>query len=237
MAAKKKALKIQSLMDLLTNAYGRAECALVHQNVFELCAATILSAQCTDKRVNMVTPALFQRYPTPAQLAVARLDDVEDLVRTTGFYRNKAKSLVGMAQRLVDMHDGEMPRTLEELIKLPGVARKTANVVLGVGFGIAVGIVVDTHVARLSSRLGLTQETDPVKIERDLMRIIPQDRWIDFSHMLIEHGRQICIARAPRCDVCPLTQLCPSAFKFPAFPDAAARSTVRQKRTKRTSRL
>jgi endonuclease III len=217
MAAKKKPSEIQSLMQLLTDAYGHAECALVHQNVYELLAATILSAQCTDKRVNMVTPALFKRYPTPADLAVARLDDVEELVRTTGFYRNKAKSLVGMAHRVAQEHGGEIPRDLETLITLPGVARKTANVVLGVGYGISVGIVVDTHVSRLSARLGLTQEESPVKIERDLMGIIPKNRWIDFSHMLIEHGRQICSARAPRCDKCMLTRLCPSAFAFPQF--------------------
>jgi endonuclease III len=217
MAAKKKTTQIQPLMDALTDAYGHAECALVHQNVFELCAATILSAQCTDKRVNMVTPELFKRYPDAASLAKARLEEVEELIRSTGFYRNKAKSLVGMAQRVAETHGGVMPRTLEELIKLPGVARKTANVVLGVGYGISVGIVVDTHVSRLSTRLGLTKQTDPVKIERDLMNVVPANRWIDFSHMLIEHGRQICVARAPRCDHCMLTKYCPSAFRFPPF--------------------
>jgi len=235
MAAKPKPAQIQPLMDALTDAYGHAECALVHKNVFELCAATILSAQCTDKRVNMVTPALFQKYPDAASMAVARLDDVEELVRSTGFYRNKAKSLVGMAQRVTEVHGGEMPRTIEELTKLPGVARKTANVVLGVGFGIAVGIVVDTHVSRLSTRFGLTTHTDPVKIERDLMQVVPKDRWIDYSHMLIEHGRQVCFARAPRCDLCKLTTLCPSAFEFPQF-SAVPRKAVKGSKTKSASK-
>ena len=212
MASRKKSNQIPRLLEALHERYGNAECALDHKNAFELLAATILSAQCTDKRVNMVTPALFKRYPTPAAMAKAEQEAMEELVRTTGFFRNKAKSLIGMAAALVRDHAGEVPRTLEQLVKLPGVARKTANVVLGVAYGLAVGVVVDTHVGRLSRRLGLTQHTDAVKIEKDLQAVIPQEQWIAFSHMLIHHGRAVCAARKPACDRCHLQELCPSAF-------------------------
>ena len=212
MATRKKPNQIPRLLKALHEQYGKAECALDHKNAFELLAATILSAQCTDKRVNIVTPALFKRFPTPAAMARAEASEMEELVRTTGFFRNKAKSLLGMAAALERDHGGEVPRTLDELIKLPGVARKTANVVLGVAYGIAVGVVVDTHVGRLSRRLGLTQETDAVKVEKDLQAILPQSEWIGFSHMLIHHGREICLARKPGCDRCMLAELCPSAF-------------------------
>jgi endonuclease-3 len=193
----------------LKKLYPRPQCALDHKNPFELLAATILSAQCTDKRVNLVTPNLFALYPTPAHLAAASLDEVEEAVRTTGFFRNKAKSLVGMAQALERDHAGKVPRTMEDLLKLPGVARKTANVVLGVGYKLAVGVVVDTHVMRLSGRLGLSRAGNPQGIERDLMKYVPQAEWIPFSHRLILHGRVICKARRPSCADCRLLGICP----------------------------
>ncbi len=182
---------------------------LDHANPLQLLVATILSAQCTDVRVNLVTPELFKRYPTAEALAAAPLRSIERLIQSTGFFRNKAKNIQACCRKLVADHGGEVPRTLEELVELPGVGRKTANVVLGVAYKIATGLVVDTHVARLSHRLGLTEHRDPVKIERDLMALLPKNRWIEFSHELIHHGRQICIARRPRCEVCPLDSLCP----------------------------
>jgi endonuclease-3 len=171
--------------------------------------ATILSAQCTDKRVNMVTPELFRRWPDAAALAGATQRDLEAVIRSTGFFRAKAKSLLGCAQALVDRHGGEVPQTIEELVRLPGVGRKTANVVLGTAFGIASGVVVDTHVGRISRRLGLTRAADAVRAERDLVRVLPRDHWIAFSHRLIEHGRGVCSARRPVCDDCSLLDLCP----------------------------
>jgi endonuclease III len=195
----------------LAKAYPDARCALDHRNAFELLCATILSAQCTDARVNLVTPILFGRYPTPEALARADQADVEEIVRSTGFFRNKAKSLIGMAQALVAEHGGEVPRTMEELRVLPGVGRKTANVILGNAYGINEGITVDTHVTRLSGLLGLTGHEDPVKIEQDLMPLFPRDHWALLSHLLIFHGRQVCIARRPRCADCVLADLCPSA--------------------------
>jgi len=173
--------------------------------------ATILSAQCTDVRVNMVTPALFARYPTPADLAKAEPAELEEMIRSTGFFRNKTKSLLGMARALVERHGGVVPRTMDELKVLPGVGRKTANVVLGNAFGIDEGIVVDTHVTRLSRLLGLTRETDAVKIEQDLIAVVPRSDWTIVSHLLIFHGRQVCIARRPRCGECVLNDICPSA--------------------------
>jgi endonuclease-3 len=195
----------------LQATWGHAVCELDHRDAYQLLVATILSAQSTDKRVNMVTPELFRRYPTPADLAAADPAEVEQLIHSTGFFRNKTKSIIGMARKVVAEHGGEIPRTLDELVALPGVARKTANVVLGVAFGIASGVVVDTHVKRLAKLLGLTRESDPVKIERDLMEQLPQDRWIDVSHQLIWHGRRICHARRPDCPHCPLAPVCPSA--------------------------
>jgi endonuclease-3 len=207
------AAPIPALLDGLRRAYPEAECALRHRNPFELLAATILSAQCTDARVNMVTPELFRRWPGPSALASAGRAEVEGVVRSTGFFRNKAKSLRGMAAALRDRHGGEVPRTMEELVALPGVARKTANVVLGTAFGIADGVVVDTHVGRIARRLGLTREEDPVKVERDLMEALPREEWTMFSHRLIHHGRRVCTARAPRCGECPVAGLCPSRGK------------------------
>ncbi len=202
---------VPRLLAALHRLYDGADCALRHRNAFELLVATILSAQCTDERVNKVTPALFRRYPTPAKMARAPLNDLEELIRSTGFFRQKAKSLSVTAQRLATDHRGEVPRTLEALLALRGVARKTANVVLGNAYGIASGVVVDTHVGRLSRRLGLTRHTDPVKIEKDLTKKIPTADWIWFSHALITHGRAHCLARRPRCGDCPLRALCPSA--------------------------
>jgi endonuclease-3 len=199
------------ILKRLKAAYPDAQCALHHRNAFELLCATILSAQCTDARVNMVTPILFARYPTPEALAAARPEDVERIIMSTGFFRNKTKSLIGMAQALVAGHGGVVPRTMEELRVLPGVGRKTANVILGNAFGINEGVTVDTHVTRLSRLLGLTRQEDPVKIELDLMQLFPRDDWGLLSHLLIFHGRQVCIARRPRCGDCVLADLCPSA--------------------------
>ncbi len=195
----------------LKATYPDARCALDHANPYQLLAATILSAQCTDARVNMVTPALFEAFPTPAALARARQPKVETIIKSTGFFRNKAKNLIGMAQAVVANHSGEIPATMEELHALPGVGRKTANVVLGNAFGINAGVTVDTHVTRLSGLLKLTRHTDPVKIEQDLMGLIPQKDWTLISHLLILHGRAVCIARRPQCGACVLADLCPSA--------------------------
>jgi len=205
--------RIEAILDKLAAAYPNAECALHHRNAWELTVATILSAQCTDVRVNLVTPELFRQFPTPAAMAEASLASLEELIRTTGFFRAKAKSISGAAKRVVSEFHGKVPRTMDELLTLPGVARKTANVVLGVAYKQAEGVVVDTHVLRLSRRLQLTQATEPKHVEQDLMKILPRDRWIAFSHEMIHHGRQICIARKPRCADCPLETLCYSSDK------------------------
>ena len=195
----------------LEKAYPDAKCALHHRDAYELLVATILSAQCTDVRVNLTTPALFQRYPDAPALAGADRGALETMIKSTGFFRNKAKSLAGMAAAVVKDHGGLVPHTMEELTALPGVGRKTANVVLGNVFGINEGVVVDTHVARLAKLMGLTKETDPVKIERDLMALFPRDDWTLLSHLLIEHGRKICIANRPKCGECVVADRCPSA--------------------------
>ncbi len=205
--------RVTAILSRLDRKYPRVRCALHHRNAWELLVATILSAQCTDARVNLVTPELFHRFPTPAAMAAAALPELESLVHTTGFFRNKAKNIRGAAQRIVDEFGGNVPASMETLLTLPGVARKTANVVLGSWFGIAVGIVVDTHVLRISRRLGLTKNTTPEKVEQDLIRILPQERWIDYSHQIIHLGREICIARKPRCADCPLEDLCHSGDK------------------------
>jgi endonuclease-3 len=205
-----RAAQAAAVWEVLTALYPDAYCELDHRNAFELLAATILSAQCTDKRVNMVTPALFAAYPDAAALANARLEDVERIVQSTGFYRSKAKNLIGMATALVERHGGEVPADMDALTPLPGVGRKTANVVLGNAFGINVGVVVDTHVGRIARRLGLTSETDAVKIEQDLMPLFPRDEWTLVSHRMIWHGRRLCDARKPRCGECPLANRCPS---------------------------
>lgn len=204
--------RVKAILRLLDKTYPAADCELHRENAFQLLCATILSAQCTDERVNMVTPALFARFPTPAAMGQADPAELETLIRSTGFFRNKAKNLIGASRALVERWGGEVPRTMDELLHLPGVARKTANVVLGTAYQIAVGVVVDTHVMRLSQRLALTKEATPEKIEADLMRVVPRERWILFSHQMIWHGRRICFARKPACDTCPLAPHCPSAF-------------------------
>ena len=201
---------VEKILTLLYKNYKNATCALNHRNPFELLVATILSAQCTDVRVNMVTPALFAHFPTADTMAKAKPTQLEQLIRSTGFYRNKAKSILATAKLLVTKFSSNVPSGMDELLSLPGVARKTANVVLGTAFGKTEGVVVDTHVRRISKRLGLTHMDIPEKIERDLMAILPQASWIDFSHMLIHHGRSVCQARKPLCDKCCLAGLCPS---------------------------
>jgi endonuclease-3 len=205
--------RIAAILDALEKAYPNAVCALNHRSAWELLVATILSAQCTDVRVNLATPALFAAFPTPKAMAAASLPELEGLIRTTGFFRNKAKSIQGAGRVVTEEFGGEVPHTMEELLRIPGAARKTANVVLGSWFGIAVGVVVDTHVLRISRRLELTKQTAPGKVEQDLMRVIPPAKWIEFSHQVIFHGRQICFARKPRCADCTLERLCNSADK------------------------
>ena len=205
--------RVRAILKGLDEAYPKATCELKHHNAFQLLIATILSAQCTDAVVNTVTPVLFAKYPTPKDLAYANPAEIEQLIRPTGFFRNKTKSIMGASKKLVEEFGGEVPRTMEQLVTIPGAARKTANVVLGTAFGIASGVVVDTHVQRLSQRLDLTKNEDPKKIEQDLMKIIPQDRWIRFSHQLIWHGRRICFARKPRCIDCNLQKICYSKDK------------------------
>jgi endonuclease-3 len=205
--------RVAAILKGLDEAYPEVECALIHTSPWELLVATILSAQCTDVRVNMVTPELFRRFPTPQAMTKATLPQLEALIRTTGFFRNKAKSIKGAAAKIVSEFGGKVPETLAELITIPGAARKTANVVLGVSFGKAEGVVVDTHVFRIARRLGLAKGDTPQKVEQELMRILPQDRWISFSHQLIHHGRQVCDARKPKCDRCNLEQLCHSKDK------------------------
>lgn len=195
----------------LRAAYPDAHCALEHDDPYQLLVATILSAQCTDARVNLVTPAFFARFPDAAALAAGTTGEVETLIRSTGFFRNKAKNLLGMAVALMDRHGGEVPDSMDELRVLPGVGRKTANVVLGNAFGQNEGITVDTHVGRISRLLRLTRVTDPEKVERELMPLFPQESWTLLSHLLISHGRAVCIARRPKCAVCPISELCPSA--------------------------
>lgn len=213
-----RSTRANAIAQTLEKAYPQAGCSLDFASPFQLVIATILSAQCTDKRVNMVTPSLFGRWPDPASLAAAPPRELEAVIRSTGFFRAKAKSLLGCARALVERHGGEVPRTLDELVRLPGVGRKTANVVMGSAFGIASGVVVDTHVGRISRRLGLTRHTDAVRAERDLSATVPQNHWIAFSHRLIEHGRSVCTARAPRCAYCPLADLCPRVGIKPRRP-------------------
>lgn len=197
------------VIERLKADYPDAECALENETPFELLIATILSAQCTDARVNMVTPELFRRWPNAAAMASAPTPALEKVIQSTGFFRNKAKNIKAASQAIVERHGGELPQEMEALVSLPGVGRKTANVVLGTAFGMATGIVVDTHVTRLSARLGLTKQTDAVRIEDDLMQIVPEEEWINFSHRLIHHGRQICVARKPKCPECSMNSFCP----------------------------
>ena len=216
MPRESKSSKIQRagrIADTLRHLYP-PECALTHDNPFQLLVATILSAQCTDERVNQVTPTLFAHYPDAHAMAKARQRDIEGIIHSTGFFRAKSKSILGASRAIVGQHDGVVPRTLSELVNLPGVGRKTANVVLGTAFGLAEGLVVDTHVGRLARRMDLTRNTDPVKVEKDLMSLLPQSEWIGFSHRMIWHGRRICLARKPLCRTCVVLSDCPDGQKF-----------------------
>lgn len=203
-----KAARLQQILGILDELYPNVTCALHHSNAWELLVATILSAQCTDERVNMVTPGLFRKYPTIHDFAAVSPEVLAQDIRSTGFFNNKAKSVVGAARKILNDYGGEIPREIEKLLTVPGAARKTANVVLGTAFGIASGVVVDTHVGRITRRLDLTREEDPVKVERDLIAILPKERWISFSHQLIHFGRGICAARKPKCGECPMADLC-----------------------------
>jgi endonuclease III len=200
--------RVAEILRRLERMYPSATCALLHSNPWELLVATILSAQCTDKRVNEVTPGLFRKYPTPQDFAATRPEVLANDIRSTGFFNNKAKSIVGAARKVMADFGGTVPRTMEEMLTIPGAARKTANVVLGTAYGIASGIVVDTHVQRISARLDFTKNTDPVKIEQDLVKIIPKEKWIVFSHEIILHGRALCVARTPKCAECDLNDVC-----------------------------
>ena len=208
----------------LARLYPDSTCALTHDGPYQLVVATILSAQCTDARVNMVTPELFRRYPNAGALAAATQEELEEVIRSTGFFRAKAKNLIAMASRLVERHDGEVPADLEALTNLAGVGRKTAHVVLGTAFRLPSGVVVDTHVKRLAKRLGLTDQTDPVKVEHELAAIVPQAGWIDLSHRLIDHGRKVCAALRPKCDACGLSSICPKV-------GVAAETTAKPRRS------
>ncbi len=200
--------RVAAILRGLDKMYPNATCALHHHNPWELLVATILSAQCTDKRVNEVTPGLFAKYPTPADFAAVRPEVLANDIRSTGFFNNKARSIVGAAKKITTEFGGQVPKTMEEMLTIPGAARKTANVVLGTAYGIASGVVVDTHVQRIAARLDLTKHTDPKKIEQDLMKIIPKDKWILFSHQIILHGRALCVARGPKCAQCDLNSIC-----------------------------
>jgi endonuclease-3 len=211
-AAERQA-RVTKILAILDKMYPGVTCALHHSNAWELLVATILSAQCTDKRVNMVTPGLFRKYPTVQDFASAKQEELAQDIRTTGFFNNKSKSVIGAARKILSDFRGEVPRNIDQLLTVPGAARKTANVVLGTAFGIASGVVVDTHVQRISRRLDLTKQTDPGKIEKDLMKILPKEEWILFSHQIIHHGRALCTARNPRCAECGLEPLCYSKDK------------------------
>ena len=208
--AAERTARIAEILRILDEMYPAATCALRHDNPWQLLVATILSAQCTDKRVNEVTPGLFAKYPTPQDFAAVRPEVLANDIRSTGFFNNKAKSIVGAANKVVREFGGKVPQTIEEMLTIPGAARKTANVVLGTAYGIASGVVVDTHVQRISQRLDLTKNTDPVKIEQDLMKLVPREEWTLFSHLLILHGRAVCIANRPKHEECVVCDLCPS---------------------------
>ncbi len=207
--------RVQKILDTLDRMYPNATCALHHSNAWELLVATILSAQCTDKRVNEVTPGLFRKYPTIRDMANANQQELAQDIKSTGFFNNKSKSLIGAARKIISDFGGEVPRNIDDLLTVPGAARKTANVVLGTAFGIASGVVVDTHVQRIAQRLDLTKHADPKNIEQDLMKLIPKEKWILFSHQIILHGRALCIARNPRCAECALDPLCYAKDKTP----------------------
>lgn len=226
---------IGRLIARLRDAHPDATCALRHEDPFQLLVATILSAQCTDERVNKVTPVLFSRFPNAESMRNADPKELEEIIRSTGFYHNKTKSIRGSAERIVAAYQGRVPSRMDDLLTLPGVARKTANVVLGVGYRVADGIVVDTHVDRVSHRLGLTRAETPVQVEQDLMKVVPRSEWIDFAHLLIFHGRRVCTARSPRCGICSVQDLCPSAPLF-LSGKAPAREAARRARPTRKSK-
>lgn len=232
----KKSEKALEVFERLKVRFPDAHCELVHSNPYELLIATILSAQCTDVRVNMVTPALFKKYPTPQKLARARLEDVEEAIKSINFFRNKSKSLIGAAKGLVENHHGEVPKTVEELSDLPGVGRKTANVVLGNAFNINTGFVVDTHVKRTAHMIGLTNQVDPAKVEIDMMKLLPNEAWTLMPHLLIFLGRQICVARRPQCDLCVLKDICNFAQTHSRAPRKAPRDTKSKAAGKASSR-
>jgi endonuclease-3 len=209
--------RIGKIIRILRREYPRSRTSLEYETPLQILVATILAAQCTDERVNQITPALFRKYPTAAALAGADLEVLEAEVRPTGFFRNKARSIIGASRKIVEDFGGEVPANMADLVTLPGVARKTANIVLSSGYGIAEGIAVDTHVKRLSGRLGLSRQGDPEKIERGLMKLVAKKDWLDFNYMLVNHGRKVCQARKPGCPACPLRTLCPSAVKL--FPE------------------
>jgi endonuclease-3 len=211
--AAERITRMQTILAALDRLFPSATCALHHKNPWQLLVATILSAQCTDERVNQVTPGLFKKYPTIQDFAAVNQDELANEIRSTGFFNNKARSLIGAAKKIQNDFGGKVPKTMEELLTVPGAARKTANVVLGTAYGIASGLVVDTHVQRISQRLDLTKSTDPINIEKDLMKIVPKEKWILFSHQVIHFGRQICIARKPRCAICPLDPVCYASDK------------------------
>lgn len=213
-AADRKA-RVDKILAALNKRYPDVTCALHHHDAWQLLVATILSAQCTDERVNKVTPGLFRKYPTIHDFAAVSQDELASDIRSTGFFNNKAKSIIGAAKTILTKYNGEIPRNIDELLTVPGAARKTANVVLGTAFGIASGVVVDTHVARISNRLDLTKQSNPVKIEQDLMKLIPREKWILFAHQVIHFGREICEARKPKCDRCPVERLCYAKDRIP----------------------
>ena len=223
--------RVRAILRALREQFPDPACALSHRNPYELLAATILSAQCTDQRVNMVTPALFRAYPTAASLAAGDIDRIADIIRSTGFFNAKARNLLACARMLVERHGGEVPATMEELTALPGVGRKTANVVLGNAFGIP-GLPVDTHVVRIANLLALTASDDPVAIERDLCGIIPKEEWTEASHLLILHGRATCVARRPKCDACPILTHCPSAYPSPPSRKRSSEEPPARKKTR-----
>lgn len=224
----KRPERVQKILASLDKLYPDVSCALHHQSPWQLLVATILSAQCTDERVNKVTPDLFRKYPTPRDFAAVAPEVLAQDIRSTGFFNNKAKSIVGAAKRIVHDFGGEVPRTMEELLTVPGAARKTANVVLGTAYAIPSGVVVDTHVSRIANRLELTKETDPVKIERDLAKILPKERWILFSHQVIHFGRQICVARKPKCAECPMDSSAGPETKRRSRPKLPRPNTLRR---------
>jgi endonuclease III len=230
--AAERAQRLQKILEGLDLLFPEVTCELVHEDAWQLLVATILSAQCTDARVNMVTPALFRKYPTIQDFAAVSQDELANDIRSTGFFNNKAKSIIGAAKKINSEFNGQVPRTMAELLSVPGAARKTANVVLGTAYGVAEGVVVDTHVQRITQRLDLTKNNDPVKIEQDLIKLLPEERWIQFAHQIVHFGRKVCIARKPKCEICPLDPVCYAADKSVLGSDTKARKKATGTRQK-----